>query len=131
MSVLTDRDGPVSIITINRPAARNAVNPETARDLFHAFAESERDESVLVTVLTGAGGAFCAGFDLKVAANPPRDPLPSPGPQAGPMGPSRLLADRSQAEPGVSLSKPVIAAVEGHAVAGGLELALLADMRVA
>jgi enoyl-CoA hydratase len=131
MSVLTDRDGPVSIITINRPEARNAVSPSTARDLFHAFADAERDESVLVTILTGASGAFCAGFDLKVAANPPSDPGSPPGPQAGPMGPSRLLADRNEAEPGVSLSKPLIAAVEGHAVAGGLELALLADMRVA
>ncbi len=130
-TVLTERDGPVAIVTINRPHARNAVNPSTARDLFLAFADAERDDAVLVTVLTGSNGAFCAGFDLKVAADPSRDPVPSPGPQAGPMGPSRLLADRAETDPGVSLSKPVIAAVEGHAVAGGLELSLLADMRVA
>ncbi len=132
MTVLTSRDGPVAVITINRPEARNAVNPQTAALLFKSFAEAEADEAVLITVLTGAQGAFCAGFDLKVAADPSLGGgVPSPGPQAGPMGPSRLLADRAEAEPGVSLSKPLIAAVEGHAVAGGLELSLLADMRVA
>jgi len=131
MTVLTERDGSVAIITINRPEARNAVNPATAVLLFQAFADAERDDAVTATVLTGANGAFCAGFDLKVAANPELGRAPSPGPQAGPMGPSRLLADRAEAEPGISLSKPVIAAVEGHAVAGGLELSLLADMRIA
>jgi enoyl-CoA hydratase len=132
MTVLTERDGPVAIVTIDRPQARNAVNPETAALLFAAFAEAEQDESVLATVLTGAGGHFCAGFDLKVAANPEAaGNVPRPHPHAGPMGPSRLLADRDAAEPGLTLSKPLIAAVEGYAVAGGLELALLADMRVA
>lgn len=130
--VRSEREGPVAVITIERPEVRNAVNPETAQRLFAAFAEAERDEGVLATVLTGAGGHFCAGFDLKVAADPAAaaraQPLP---PQGGPMGPSRLLADRDAAEPGVSLSKPLIAAVEGYAVAGGLELALLADLRVA
>jgi enoyl-CoA hydratase len=132
MSVLVERDGVVTIIAINRPEARNAVNPETAARMFEAFAEAERDDGVLVTVLTGAGDHFCAGFDLKFAAEPNRAGAAAlPQPQAGPMGPSRLLADRDVPEPGVTLSKPLIAAVEGYAVAGGLELALLADMRVA
>lgn len=132
MTVILEHDGPVAVVTINRPAARNAVDPPTAARLFQTFAETERDDAVLAVVLTGTGGAFCAGFDLKVAANPSAAlDTPSPGPQAGPMGPSRLLADRHESEPGLSLSKPLIAAVEGHAVAGGLELALLADMRVA
>src|SRR5690606_5745338 len=102
MTVLTERDGPVAIVTLDRPRVRNAVDPATAAQLFAAFAEAERDESVLATVLTGAGGHFCAGFDLKVAADPETAAsVPSPGPQAGPMGPSRLLADRDAAEPGV------------------------------
>ena len=132
MGVRTESDGPVAIITIDRPEVRNAVDPATAAALFAAIAQSEGDEAVLATVLTGAGGNFCAGFDLKVAADPnmARDSPPMP-PHGAPMGPSRLLADREQAEPGVSLSKPLIAAVEGYAVAGGLELALLADLRVA
>jgi enoyl-CoA hydratase len=131
MTVLVEHDGPVAVITINRPAARNAVDPATAARLFEAFCETERDEAVLAAVLTGADGYFCAGYDLKVAANPNDDDARPLEAQAGPMGPSRLLADRHESAPGISLSKPLIAAVEGHAVAGGLELALLADLRVA
>ena len=133
MKVLVEREGPVAVITISRPEARNAVDPETATLLRAAFAEAERDDTVLASVLTGAGGHFCAGFDLKVAARAVPAGMSDPAATAkpGPMGPSRLLADRDDAEPGHTLSKPLIVAVEGYAVAGGLELALLADMRVA
>jgi enoyl-CoA hydratase len=130
MSIIAERDGPVAIITINRPQARNAVDPETAAALYDAFCDAEREDAVLATVLTGAEGAFCAGADLKAvagAAGPPAKKHPS----QAPMGPTRLLADRDAPDPLVSLSKPLIAAIEGHAVAGGLELALMADMRVA
>jgi len=132
MTVLIERDGPIAVLTIDRPQVRNAVDPQTARRLFAAIQDAERDDAVLATVLTGAGGHFCAGFDLKALTQGTTDgPRELPGPHAGPMGPSRLLADRDQVESGVSLSKPLIAAVEGYAVAGGLELALLADLRVA
>ena len=133
MSIIADCDGPVAIITINRPQARNAVNPETAAALYDAFCAAERDDAVLATVLTGAQGAFCAGADLKAVANRAHDLAPpvKRNPQQAPMGPSRLLADRDAPEEFISLSKPLIAAIEGHAVAGGLELALMADMRVA
>ncbi|HEY6968715.1 MAG TPA: crotonase/enoyl-CoA hydratase family protein [Candidatus Angelobacter sp.] len=117
-SVLSERDGDIAVITLNRPSARNAVNEATARMLAHAFQEFDQDESLKVAVLTGAGGTFCAGFDLKEAAKGGRQ-LTKDETQ-GPMGPTWML-----------LSKPVLAAVEGYAVAGGFELALWCDLRIA
>ncbi|MEO1492139.1 MAG: crotonase/enoyl-CoA hydratase family protein [Pseudomonadota bacterium] len=132
MTVEITDDGPVRIITMNRPEVRNAMDPATADALFAAFLAFETDETARACVFTGAGGAFCAGWDLKYGATltDPEDfdrevrrPLAFPegdGPvPRGPMGPSRM-----------EFSKPVIAAVEGPAVAGGMELALLADCRV-
>jgi enoyl-CoA hydratase len=117
--VVVGRDGPVTTVIINRPEVRNAVDNETAEGLVEAFTAFDADDEQKVAVLWGAGGGFCAGADLKqVASGERRARWKLTG--DGPMGPSRM-----------QLSKPVIAAVAGHAVAGGLELAIWCDMRVA
>ena len=121
MTVHVEHDGPVTIVTIDRPEARNAVDRPTADALANAFRDFDADDAQCVAVLTGAGGFFCAGADLKAMSEqgmPRANRVAEDG--DGPMGPSRML-----------LSKPVVAAVEGYAVAGGLELALWCDMRVA
>ncbi|MCC3312941.1 crotonase/enoyl-CoA hydratase family protein [Nocardia africana] len=118
--VLVERDGGVTTIVLNRPDRRNAVDGPMAAQLREAFVRFEADDTQRVAILWGAGGTFCAGADLTAVADPHRrHELDPAGGGCGPMGPTRM-----------ALSKPLIAAVSGYAVAGGLELALLADLRI-
>jgi enoyl-CoA hydratase len=117
-TLVVDHDGPVTVVTINRPERRNAVDSVCARQLRDAFLAFDADDTQSVAILTGSEGAFCAGADLKAISEGDRRGIPDQG--TGPMGPTRL-----------TLSKPVIGAVEGYAVAGGIELALWCDLRVA